>query len=90
MTPLVKTASVTPATPRREPMYHTVLVIQQQDSDPVFVDMSKNSVSLLTISDADYALLTRGAQRVQDCLPMCEVSLSDTTFLSDENTHEVI
>lgn len=89
MTPLVKTASVT-ATPRREPKYHTVLVIQQQDSDPVFVDMSKNSVSLLTISDADYAMLTRGAQRVQDCLPMCEITLSDTTFLSDENTHEVI
>lgn len=87
MTPLVKTASVTP---RREPMYHTVLVIQQQDSDPVFVDMSKNSVSLLTISDADYALLTRGAQRVQDCLPMCEITLSDTTFHTHENTHEVV
>lgn len=87
MTPLV---NATPVTPRRELKYRTVLVIQQQDSDPVFVDMSKNSVSLLTISDADYALLMRGAQRVQDCLPMCEITLSDTTFISDENTHEVV
>ena len=73
----------------RVPKFRQILVIQQQDNDPVWVDLSKTAVSLTTISDGDFAMLSRGALRVQDCMPMVEMSISDSTMLTDENTHEV-
>lgn len=74
----------------RVPKFRQILVLQQQDNDPVWVDLSKTAVSLTTISDSDFAMLARGAVRVQDCIPMVEMSISDSTMLTDENTHEVV
>ena len=73
----------------RVPKFRQILVIQQQDSDPVWVDLSKTAVSLTTISEGDFAMLARGALRVRDCMPMVEMSISDSTMLTDENTYEV-
>jgi hypothetical protein len=73
----------------RVPMYHQILVISQPNDEPVWVDLSKNSVTLSTISDKDFAMLERGATRIQDCVPVVELTLSDSTILSDENTVEV-
>jgi hypothetical protein len=70
-------------------MYHQILVISQPNDEPVWVDLSKNSVTLSTISDKDFAMLERGATRIQDCVPVVELTLSDSTILSDENTVEV-
>jgi len=76
---------------KRVPMFRQILVIQQPlpDAEPVWVDLSKTSVNLTTISDADFSMLSRGALRVQDCMPMAEMSISDCTVLVDENTQEV-
>ena len=73
----------------RVPMFRQILVISQPDTDPVWIDLSKTAVSLTTIGDADFSMLARGAIRVQDCMPMAEMSLSDSTMHTDENTHEV-
>ena len=73
----------------RVPKFRQIPVIQQQDNDPVWVDLSKTAVSLTTISDGDFAMLARGALRVQDCMPMVEMTISDSTMLTDENIHEV-
>lgn len=73
----------------RVPMFRQILVISQPDTDPVWIDLSKTAVNLTTIADADFSMLARGAIRVQDCMPMAEMSLSDTTMHTDENTHEV-
>jgi hypothetical protein len=73
----------------RAAKYHQILVISQPNDEPVWVDLSKNSVTLSTISDGDFAMLERGALRVQDCVPVVELTLSDSTILTDENTVEV-
>ena len=76
---------------RTEPKFRTLLVITSAGGQsPVWVDPKQNSISLVTVSDEDFALLERGVTTIENIAPLVEMSLSDQTMLVDSNSHEVI
>ena len=76
---------------RIEPKFRTLLVITSAaGASPVWVDPKQNSISLVTVSDEDFALLERGVTTIENIAPLVEMSLSDQTMLVDSNSHEVI
>jgi hypothetical protein len=77
---------------RTEPKFRSLFVLAPRDpKDPaIWVDPKVHAVSMVTISDEDFAMLERGVVTIEKIIPMVEMSFSDSTMLVPENSHQVI
>ena len=77
---------------RTEPKFRSLFVLAPtKPGDPaIWVDPKVHSVSMVMISDEDFAMLERGVVTIEKIIPMVEMSISDSTMLVPENSHQVI
>ena len=77
---------------RTEPNFRSLFVLAPTEpGDPaIWVDPKVHSVSMVMISDEDFAMLERGVVTIEKIIPMVEMSISDSTMLVPENSHEVV
>lgn len=77
---------------RIEPKFRSLIVLAPKNpGDPaIWVDPRQHNVSMVTITDEDFAMLERGVTTIERIVPMVEMSISDSTMIVPENSHEVI
>ena len=77
---------------RTEPKFRSLIVLAPKNpGDPaIWIDPRQHDVSMVMISDEDFALLERGVTTIERIVPMVEMSISDSTIHVPENSHQVI